>query len=149
MAMFEAILPDELMKGIERYYNGVDDMLGEMTQAGAKVVATNVKRNMPESFHKSEIKNNFYITRAYYSKTDGAINTKLGFYGYFTNHRGKRTPAPLVANMFEYGRSNFLKRPFFRQSFNQQMIFDAMIKQQEAFFKRTSMKNLWMDFFEG
>lgn len=145
MAMFKAVLPDELMKGIERYYHGVDEMLGEMTQAGAEVVEANVKMNMPASFHKSKIKNNLYVTQAYYAPSDGSINTKIGFYGYFINHRGKRTPAPLVANMFEYGRSNFLKRPFFRKSFNEQQIFRAMKKQQEIFFKRTSIKDLWSE----
>ena len=76
---------------------------------------------------------------------DGCGCEKIGFYGYFINHRGKRTPAPLVANMFEYGRSNFLKRPFFRKSFNEQQIFRAMKKQQEIFFKRTSIKDLWSE----
>lgn len=139
MAMFEATLPDELMMGIDKYYNGVDKMMKEMTKAGARVTASNVKRNMPQSFHKSKIKNNFYMTRSYYAKSDDSINTKLGFYGYFTNHRKKKVPAPLVANMFEYGRSNFVKRPFFRQSFNQQQIIEAMTKEQENFFKRVSM----------
>lgn len=143
MAMFKAILPESMMRGIEQYYNGVNEMLSEMTQAGAKVVESNVIMNMPKSFHKSNIKNNFYVTKAYYTPSDGAINTKLGFYGYFINHRNRTVPAPLVANMFEYGNAHFIKRPFFRKSFNEQQIFRAMQEQQEKFFKRTKIKELW------
>ena len=57
--------------------------------------------------------------------------------GYFTNRDGEITPAPLVANMFEYGSSKrkYPKQPFFRQSFNAAQITKAMLKVQEKYIK--------------
>jgi hypothetical protein len=57
--------------------------------------------------------------------------------GYFTNRNGERIPAPLVANMFEYGSSNrkYPKKPFFRQSFNKAQIEKAMLRVQEKYIK--------------
>ena len=63
----------------------------------------------------------------------GAGNTKVGFYGYFENDEGKKVPAPLVANVFEYGRSGlpFPKHPFLRKSFKKSEIEQAMLKVQK------------------
>ena len=57
--------------------------------------------------------------------------------GYFTNKDGKTTPAPLVANMFEYGSRSrkYPKKPFFRSSFNKSQIEKAMLKVQEKYIK--------------
>ena len=48
--------------------------------------------------------------------------------GYFKNENGKETPAPLVANMFEYGsrKRKYPKHPFFRKSFKRAQIMKAM-----------------------
>jgi hypothetical protein len=57
--------------------------------------------------------------------------------GYFTNKDGDTTPAPLVANMFEYGSSSrkYPKQPFFRQSFNKGQIEKAMLRVQDKYIK--------------
>lgn len=107
-----------------------EKICGEIVKAGGKTAYENVKANMPSSFRKSNIMHCFKMTKVYSTYYDGAINVKIGFYGYFTNHLGKRTPAPLVANVFEYGSSKFLKRPFFRSSMTGAKVMRAM---QEKF----------------
>jgi hypothetical protein len=74
-------------------------------------------------------------TRPYETPSDDAINMKVGFAGYFTNEDGEKTPAPLVANVFEYGRSNspFPKQPFMRKSFNKAAITKAMEQAQKKY----------------
>lgn len=131
MAKFELQLPSEIMKDFEKVYGSTDKIFGGMTKAGAEVVLQNVQANMPESFKKSKIKNCLKITQTYKTPSDGGINTKVAFYGYFINERGVKTPAPLVANVFEYGRSNFPKRPFMRKSFSKKKIEAAMLEAQK------------------
>ena len=75
------------------------------------------------------------ITKTYKTRSDDGINTKVGFYGYFQNENGVETPAPLVVNVFEYGRSgkSFPKKPFVRKSFNKAQIERAMLRVQEKY----------------
>lgn len=131
MAKFEMTLPTDVIKDFEKLHSNADKIFGGMTKAGAEVVYANVQANMPESFRKSDIKNCLRLTRTYKTPSDDGINTKVAFYGYFTNHRGVKTPAPLVANVFEYGRSNFTKRPFMRKSFTRAKIEKAMLDAQK------------------
>lgn len=132
MARFVLELPTQLIDTYKNLYTHVDDMLGEMTKAGAEVVMNNIRANVPKSFLDSGIMHNLYMTRTYKTPTDDGINTKVGFYGYFTNKDGVLTPAPLVANVFEYGRSDspFPKSPFLRKSFRRGEIKEAMLKVQ-------------------
>lgn len=76
--------------------------------------------------------NNLIITKVFKTPTDDGINCKVMFSGYFVNENGVRTPAPLVANVYEYGRSNapFPKQPFLRKSFNKGQIEAAMLQAQ-------------------
>ena len=135
MARMEVELPTELMKTFEELGDDTQKMLDEMTQEGAKTVLANVKANVPASFHSSGIMRCLKITRPYYTPSDGGRNTKVAFYGYFDNEDGKRTPAPLVCNLFEYGRSNspYPKHPFMRKSFKKGQIEAAMMKVQDKY----------------
>lgn len=135
MARMEVELPTELMKVFEELGDDTQKMLEEMTQEGAKTVLANVKANVPASFHSSGIMRCLKITRPYYTPSDGGRNTKVAFYGYFENEDGKRTPAPLVCNLFEYGRSNspYPKHPFMRRSFKKGQIEAAMMKVQDKY----------------
>lgn len=135
MARMEVELPTELMKTFEELGDDTQKMLEEMTQEGAKTVLANVKANVPASFHSSGIMRCLKITRPYYTPSDGGRNTKVAFYGYFENEDGKRTPAPLVCNMFEYGRSNspYPRHPFMRRSFKRGQIEAAMMKVQDKY----------------
>ena len=135
MARMEVELPTELMKTFEELGDDTQKMLEEMTQEGAKTVLANVKANVPASFHSSGIMRCLKITRPYYTPSDGGRNTKVAFYGYFENEEGKRTPAPLVCNLFEYGRSNspYPRHPFMRRSFKRGQIEAAMRKVQDKF----------------
>lgn len=131
MAKMTMVLPDEVIKDFKKVYNNTDHIFGEMTEAGAKVVYSNIKANVPSSFKSSNIMNCLQITKTYKTPSDGGINTKVGFYGYFINHNGVRTPAPLVANVFEYGSSKFAKQPFLRSSFRENQIEQAMLQAQK------------------
>lgn len=146
MAKFKLELPDQVMKDIRRIYDNADEIFGEMTKAGAEVVAKNVENNAP-SLIKSHVK----LTRIYKTPTDGGINTKVYINGYipFSNPNRKSfsrrnraggkmystsegVPADFLANIYEYGRSTspFPKKPFFRKSFNKAQIEMAMLRAQ-------------------
>lgn len=135
MAKFQMQLPNEIIKDITNIYNNSDDIFGKMTQEAAKVVYKNIQQNIPSNFADSDIMNCLKITRVYKTPSDGGINTKVGFYGYFTNHNKVKTAAPLVANVFEYGSSKFTKKPFFRRSFNKSQIEATMLEAQRKFSK--------------
>lgn len=129
-------LPDDLIKTFSSIEKNTDKMLGEMTKAGAEVVVNNVKANLPEGL-KDLPSSNISLTKTYKTPSDDGINTKVVISGYFTNKNGKRTPAPLVANMFEYGSSKreYPKQPFFRKSFRKAQIEKAMLDVQDKYLK--------------
>ena len=133
MAKFDMQLPTEILKDIQKIYDNADEIFGEMTKAGAEVVEKNIRSNVPQSIRNSKMMDCLKLTRVYKTPSDDGINTKVGFYGYFQNEDGKKVPAPLVANVFEYGRSNspFPKHPFMRKSFKKKEITDAMLKAQK------------------
>ena len=135
MAKFVMQLPTEILKDIEYINGNSDKIFGEMTQAGANVTIKNIRSNIPKSFVDSDIMDCLKITRIYKTPTDQGINTKVGFFGYFTNKKGVKTPAPLVANVFEYGSSKFTKQPFFRRSFKKAQIEKAMLEAQRKYSK--------------
>lgn len=135
MASFDAEMPAELLKLFDELGADTHKMLGEMTQAGAEAVLANVKANVPASFRGSDIMNCLHITRVYRTPSDGGVNTKVAFYGYFENKAGEAVPAELVCNVMEYGRSKapVQKHPFMRKSFRKSDIEAAMQKVQDKY----------------
>lgn len=142
MAKFSKALPVELQNELKKLEKECENIFGEMTKAGAEVVLSNVKNNIPEGL-KELTSENIKITKTYKTPTDDGINTKVIITGYFTNKNGKKVPAPLVANMFEYGsnartgkyeRKN-TKHPFFRKSFKKAQITKAMEEVQKKYIK--------------
>ena len=138
MAEFEEQLPTELMEQFEFLDKQTETMMKEMTREGAKKVLANVKANVPPSFRKSDIMKCLKLTRSYNTPSDDGVSTKVAFYGYFMNRNGKKshkTPAPLVCNLFEYGRSNspYPRHPFMRRSFVSSEIESAMKKVQDKY----------------
>lgn len=133
MARFEMQLPDEIMKDFKKIYDNSDEIFGAMTRAGAEVAMKNIKANVPDSIKTSDMMHCLRITKVYKTPSDDGINTKVGFYGYFKNKNGQIVAAPLVANVFEYGRSSspFPKQPFMRKSFRKAQIEKAMLKAQK------------------
>ena len=133
MARFVMELPTDIIKDFQKIYDDYDNIVGEMTRAGAEVVYHNIEANVPEGIRKSKMMGCLKMTQTYKTPSDGGINTKVGFYGYFQDEEGRKTPAPLVANVFEYGRSGlpFPKRPFMRKSFKKDQIEQAMLKAQK------------------
>ena len=133
MAKFDVELPNELMKEFENLEIDAEKMMKEMTKTGAELVHNRVLKNIPKSFHDSDIMKCLKITKTYKTKSDDGINTKVAFYGYFKNKRGVIEPAPLVANVFEHGTSTVKKKPFMRKSFNKSEIEAEMQKVQERY----------------
>lgn len=133
MAKFVYEYPKEIIEDFRQIYNDYGRIVGAMTRAGAEVVYKNVQNNVPASIKNSEMMQCLRLTKTYKTPTDNALNTKVAFYGYFTNHNGVKTPAPLVANVYEYGRSNapFPKQPFFRKAFNTKQIEKAILEAQK------------------
>lgn len=128
MAKFKLELPNELIKELEQLNKDTPTMMEEMTQAGAKVVYNNVMFNLPNSWRNSNIKKCIRTTKAYKMPSIPAIASQVRIDGYFINKEGKKTPAPMIANFFEYGTSNrkYPRQPFFRKSFNKKHIEQAM-----------------------
>ena len=127
MARFDMELPDDILKDFQNIYDNSEKIFGDMTEAGAKVVESAIRRSVPKAFHSSGIMNCLKLTRVYKTPSDGGINTKVAFYGYFKNENGELTPAPLVCNMFEYGSSTrkYPKKPFLRKAFSNKAAIEA------------------------
>lgn len=135
MAKFDVVLPNDIMQQFEALDKNTEKMLAEMTEAGARVVLENIKSSVPHSWYSSGIMKCLKVTKTYKTPSDDGINTKVAFYGYFINRNGERIPAPLVANVTEYGRSNskYPKKPFMRKSFKKADIEKAMQAVQEKY----------------
>ena len=131
MARFKAEIPTEVLKDIGFLSDNFKTIFGGMTHEAAEVVYKNVVSNLPAGMQDSDIVNNLKISKIYETPSDDGINSKVLFAGYFVNKNGVRTPAPLVANVFEYGSTKFDKRPFFRKSFRKSQIQKAMLKAQK------------------
>ena len=114
MAKFEGGLPKDLIKVFEDLDINTEKMLGEMVKAGAEVARSNVKAKMPQALRAGLTDKNIILTKVYKTPSDDGINCQAMISGYFTNKDGKKTPAPLVANMFEYGSRSrkYPKKPF-------------------------------------
>lgn len=137
MARFNLELPNDVIKELGTLEKNTDKMLGEMTQAGAKIVLENIKSSVPQSWYSSNIMKCLKVTNTYKTPSDDGVNTKVAFYGYFINKNGERIPAPLVANVTEYGRHNspYPKKPFLRRSFKKAQIEKAMQAIQDKYIK--------------
>lgn len=139
MAAFVGGLPDDLIKMFEDLEKDTEQMLSDMVTAGAAVVEANVNAKMPRDFKKVLNGNNVKITKVYKTPSDDGINCQVQITGYFINRHKQVTPAPLVANIFEYGRSGapYPKRPFFRASFNASQIEQAMLDAQKKYIEES------------
>ena len=135
MAKAKFEIPKELIAQMKKLEQDTPEMMKSMVEAGAETVLERIRSNAPAGMKSSQIMNCLCTTRPYEAPSDDSINVKVGFAGYFINEDGKRTPAPLVANIFEYGRSNepFPKQPFIRKSFNKAAITKAMEAAQKRY----------------
>nr|DAL63834.1 MAG TPA_asm: hypothetical protein [Caudoviricetes sp.] len=133
MAKFTFDIDDSVLKDISYIDKQFDHIFGGMTKAGAEVVYKNVISALPEALKSSGFSSHVKLSRVYRTPSDDGINTKVMITGYFINKDGRKTPAPLVANMFEYGsdKRNYPKQPFFRKSFKRSQIMKAMEEAQK------------------
>ena len=136
MARAQFEIPKELINQMKKLDQDTPEMMKAMVEAGAETVLERMRANAPAGMKSSpQLMACLGTTRPYETPSDDAINVKVGFAGYFTNEKGERTPAPLVANVFEYGRSGepFPKQPFMRKSFNKSAINRAMEDVQKRY----------------
>lgn len=133
MAKIIADIDDSVLKDISYIDKQFDHIFGGMTKAGAEIVYKNVISALPGSLRSSGFSSHVKLSKVYKTPSDDGINTKVMITGYFINKDGRKTPAPLVANMFEYGSSkkNYPKQPFFRKSFKKSQIMKAMEEAQK------------------
>ena len=136
MARFSMELPQDILNDVKRIERDSEKIFGGMTKAGAEVALQNVKANIPGDWKGSNIVNNIKLTKTYKTPSDDGINTKVIISGYFETQPDKnghtyRHPAPLVANVYEYGSVKFPKKPFFRKSFRKAEIEKAMLQAQK------------------
>lgn len=133
MAKIIADIDDSVLKDISYIDKQFDHIFGGMTKAGAEVVYKNVISALPEPLRSSGFSSHVKLSKVYKTPSDDGINTKVMITGYFINKDGRKTPAPLVANMFEYGsdKRNYPKQPFFRKSFKKSQIMKAMEEEQK------------------
>lgn len=141
MANFVGGMDQDLVKMFEALQINTETLVADMVSAGAEVVETNVKAKMPRQLSKV-LTNNVKLSKIYKTPSDDSTNRQVMISGYFVNSRGVVTPAPLVANLFEYGRSTskYPKKPFFRACFNKAQIEEAMLKAQEESMKKQASK---------
>lgn len=134
MAKLAIDIDDSVLKDISYIDKQFDHIFGGMTKAGAEVVYKNVISALPEPLRSSGFSSHVKLSRVYKTPSDDGINTKVMITGYFINKDGRKTPAPLVANMFEYGsdKRNYPKQPFFRKSFKKSQIMKAMEEAQKS-----------------
>ena len=139
MAAFVGGLPDDLIKMFTDLEKDTEQMISDMVTAGAAVVEANVNAKMPRDFKKVLNGNNIKVTKVYKTPSDDGINCQVMITGYFINRHKQVTPAPLVANIFEYGRSGapYPKKPFFRASFNASQIEQAMLDAQKKYIEES------------
>ena len=151
MAKYNAELPNNIIKEVEKLEKDTHKMIEEMTRAGAETVLSQIKTTAPHDLGKYA-----KLSKTYDTPSDGGVNTKVYISGYipFTPPRtkfirgnggrvnriyttSKGIPADFLAIMFEYGRrtSPFPKRPFFRKAFNKGKIEKAMLTVQKKYIK--------------
>lgn len=135
MASFKNELPNDLIKAFSELEDNIENIFGEMTTAGAKVVYNKVLSNMKKSFKTTRsLEKGLKITKVYKTPSDDAINTFIGFYGYDEESKSKKypkgKPIPLKAMAREFGTPTEAKKPFFRKSFNKKEIKQAMLNVQ-------------------
>ncbi len=133
MAKFKAELPIDIIQSFEKLESSCQEMIGEMTRAGAETVYKKAVVNMRKSFkHSADLEKCLKITKTYKTPSDGGVNTKIGIYGYLRGDKSK--PAPLIANSREHGNSRGEKRkPFFKKSFVKSDIEREMTRVQEKY----------------
>ena len=139
MAKFKAELPNDLIQQFDGLEKDCTDIFGEMVEAGARAVHKNVLTNMKKSFkNTAPLEKGLKITKIYKTPSDEGINVHIGFYGYDSDKVTKKhpqgVPIPLMAMAREYGTSSGeRKKPFFRKSFKQAEIEQAMKQVQEKY----------------
>ena len=132
MARFEMEIPDDVLKDVTFVEEKAVTIFGGMTKAGAEYVRKNVVSGMPSGMKRAGLASAVKVTRTYRTPSDDGINNKVIIGGYFINRNGRKTPIPLVANLFEYGSSSgkYPKHPFFRKAFRKSEI-EAVMKAKQ------------------
>lgn len=131
MAKAKFVLPSEIVKKFQNLEKTASEMFEEIAEEGGKVAYQKLLNNLPKGLKQENVIKNIRLSKVYRTPTDGAVNRSVIFVGYFTNRDGKKTPAPLVANMFEYGSSskpNYPRNRFLKKSFRKADLEEVLNK---------------------
>lgn len=154
MAIFKE-LPNDLIHQFEELETNAEEMMGEMTKAGAEVVYNNIRKNLGMAFKgevKSKMEQGLKITRTYKSPKKDTIGNFVGFYGYIpfsdpyrklfkrkgaggdTYETDKGVPREFLANVYEYGSSNGISATrFIKKSSSKEQVEEAMQQKMNEF----------------
>ena len=131
----------EILKELDFEEKNIEKLCYEMVEAAAKNVYKKIVDNMPPALKKSKFMKCVTYSKPY-KTTAGSIGCLVMIIdGYFINHKGKRVPAPLVANLIEFGRHDgkYPKKKFFYNNFKENEIEKAMneiiLKRMPGFFE--------------
>lgn len=154
MARFEDDFTNDLIHQFQDLEVNVEKMMGEMTQAGAEVVEKNIRKNLSGTFGgstASKMGKGLKITKTYRTPSDDGIGNFVGFYGYIpfsdkkrkyfsrkgaggtTYKTDKGVPRDFLAQLYEYGSSNFVGTRFIKKATNKKEIEEAMFKIQDEY----------------
>lgn len=139
IAKYVKTVPDDVLRDLQELDETSESIFKAMVSAGAADALQRVYARLPKGIYNSRMRKNLMITKAYWTPSDEGYNCRVAFYGYFRNRDKRLYPAPLVANMFEYGSKRGRKYP--RQSFMVQAFAPSLID--------TDLERAWIRLTRG
>ncbi len=121
MARCRIKLPEETLSKLSRLGKNIDRISAAMLEDGAAVIQEQAAKNLEAVIgsgtkHKSRstggLRQLVKQSRVY-KIANGDSHIKIGVWGYYYPN-GKKTPAPLVANVLEHGRSDMAAKPWLK-----------------------------------
>ncbi|MCM1166441.1 MAG: HK97 gp10 family phage protein [Lachnospiraceae bacterium] len=121
MAKCNVKLPEETLLKLSKLGKNIDRITAAMLEDGAAVVQAQAEKNLEAVIGKGTK----YKSRStgglqklvkstkVYEIANGDRHIKIGVWGYYYPN-GRETPAPLVANVLEHGRSNMTAKPWLK-----------------------------------
>ncbi len=114
-------LPEETLLKLSRLGKNIDRISAAMLEEGAAVLQEQAEKNLSEvvgsgTKYKSRstggLQQLVKLSKVY-KISNGDSHIKVGVWGYYYPN-GKETPAPLVANVLEHGRSDMAAKPWLK-----------------------------------
>ena len=105
--------PDEMLLKLSKLGKNIDRISGQMLEDAAEIIQEEAEKNLQavigsNTKHKSRSTGKllrFVKATKAYKIENGRSHIRIGIWGYYYVN-GRKIPAPLVANVFEFGRKN-------------------------------------------